>query len=205
MKENWVNDKTRILSSNWLPCLRYIFACLWSPSLCKLLWWLLIWFCSHNNIEIPTSQNKKCGFCQFITKSACFVCWNTFKSFIWEIHLQRAKIVQVKCFSSAVVPLLWLSTEAVAFFHAPRPLPFFPPACSLVSCLVSCNNWETLSALLLKTSKTEKSWIWSTGLSTQLTPSSRREAQVRGNQTALTERTPLATRWTRGTDGVSCV
>ncbi len=28
---------------------------------------------------------------------------------------------------------LWLSTEAVAFFHAPRPLPFFPPACSLVS------------------------------------------------------------------------
>lgn len=103
MKENWVNDKTRILSSNWLPCLRYIFACLWSPSLCKLLRWLLIWFCSHNNIEIPTSQNKKCGFCQFITKSACFVCWNTFKSFIWEIHLQRAKIVQVKCFSSAVV------------------------------------------------------------------------------------------------------
>ncbi len=46
--------------------------------------------------------------------------------------------------------LLWLSTEAVAFFHAPCPLLFFPPACSLVS---YCNTWETLSALLLKTSK----------------------------------------------------
>ncbi len=36
-------------------------------------------------------------------------------------------------------------------------------------------------------------------------PSSRREARVRGNLTALTERSQLATRWTRGTGGVSCV
>ncbi len=37
-------------------------------------------------------------------------------------------------------------------FLAPHPLPFFPPC--LLSCLVSYRNtWETLSALLLKTSK----------------------------------------------------
>ncbi len=87
------------------------------------------------------------------------------------------------------------------FFRSPSSPLFSLPACSLVS---SRNTWETLSALLSKTGK-KKSWIWSTGLSTQLTPSSRREARVRGNLTALTERSQLATRWTRGTGGVSCV
>ncbi len=71
------------------------------------------------------------------------------------------------------------------------------PACSLVF-VSSILIWETLSALL---SKTEKSWIWSTGLSTQLTPYSRREAW--GNLTALTERSQLATRWTHGIGGGS--
>ncbi len=71
------------------------------------------------------------------------------------------------------------------------------PACSLVSSHLI--YWETLSALLSKLKN------YGFGLSTQLTPSSRREAWVRGNLTALTERSQLATRWTRGRDGESCV
>ncbi len=54
--------------------------------------------------------------------------------------------------------LLWLSMEAVAFFHAPRPLPFFPPACSLVSyrvilerlslhCSSKLKNWKIMDLI----------------------------------------------------------
>ncbi len=84
--------------------------------------------------------------------------------------------------------------EAVAFF-TPRPRPYFP---CLLSCLVSSH---LLRDSLCTALQTEKLWIWSTGLSTQLTPSSWREAWVRGNLTALTERSQLATRWTRGRGG----
>ncbi len=87
------------------------------------------------------------------------------------------------------------------FFSLPILSLFSLPACSLV---LSRNTWETLAALLLKP-QNWKSWIWSTGLSTQLTPSSRREARARGSLNVLTERTPLATWWTRGIDGVLCV
>ncbi len=65
------------------------------------------------------------------------------------------------------------------------------PACSLVSS-------HLLRDSLCKALRTERLWIWSTGLSMQLTPSSRREAWVLGNLTALTERSQLAIRWTRG-------
>ncbi len=91
--------------------------------------------------------------------------------------------------------LLWHSTEAVAFFHSPSS-PLFS-LLALLSCLVS------IERLSLHCSPNWKLWIWSTGLSTQLTPSSRREAWVRGNLTALTERSQLATRWTRVADRVS--
>ncbi len=89
-----------------------------------------------------------------------------------------------------ILPLLWHSTEAVAFF-TPRPRPYFP---CLLCCLVSSH---LLRDSLCTALQTEKLWIWSTGLSTQLTSSSRRETWVRGNLTALTERSQLATRWTR--------
>ncbi len=94
---------------------------------------------------------------------------------------------------------LWHSTEAVAFF-SPRPRPYFP--CLLSPRLVSSH---LLRDSLCTALQTEKLWNWSTGLSTQLTPSSRREAWVRGNLTALPERSQLATRWTHGRDGGSCV
>ncbi len=55
-------------------------------------------------------------------------------------------------------------------FFSPRPLPYFP---CLLSCLSRLIYWETLSALL---SKLKKLWIWSTGLSTQLTPSAKATA-----------------------------
>ncbi len=67
--------------------------------------------------------------------------------------------------------LLWHSTEAVAFFP-PRPLPYFP---CLLSCLVTSHLLRDSLCIALQT---EKLWIWSTGLSTQLTPSSRREAKI---------------------------
>ncbi len=84
-------------------------------------------------------------------------------------------------------------------FFPPRPLPYFP---CLLSCLVTSHLLRDSLCIALQT---EKLWIWSTGLSTQLTPSSRREAWVLGNPTALTEHLRLATRWTRGKGGVSCV
>ncbi len=91
---------------------------------------------------------------------------------------------------------LWLSTEAVAFFSLPILSLFSLPACSLVSSRIVI--LERLSLHCSSNLKTENHWIWSTGLSTQLTPSSRREARARGSLIVLTEHTPLATRWTRG-------
>ncbi len=48
---------------------------------------------------------------------------------------------------SALAFLVWLSTEAVAYFHSPV-LPFFPPCLLLLSSLISIE--ETLSARLSK-------------------------------------------------------
>ncbi len=57
---------------------------------------------------------------------------------------------------------LWLSTEAVAFFHSLSSALF-----SLLARLSRLIYWETLSARLSKLK--ERLWIWPTGLSTQLT------------------------------------
>ncbi len=53
--------------------------------------------------------------------------------------------------------------------------------------------------------QTEKLWIWSTGLSALLTPSFWQENWVLGNLSALTERSQLGIRWTRGRGGELCV
>ncbi len=82
------------------------------------------------------------------------------------------------------------------FFYSPSSLIF--PACSPVLS-------DLLRYSLCTVLQTEKLWIWSTGLSTLLTPSSRREAWVLGNLTALTERSQRVIRWTRGRGGESCV
>ncbi len=78
-------------------------------------------------------------------------------------------------------------------FHSPSSLIF--PACSPVLS-------DLLRDSLCTALQTEKLWIWSTGLSMQLTPSSRQEAWVPGNLSALTERSQLGIRWTCGE---SCV
>ncbi len=65
--------------------------------------------------------------------------------------------------------LFWHSMEAVAFF-TPRPRPYFP--CLLYGLVSSHLLRDSLCTAL----QTERLWIWSTGLSTQLTPSSRWEA-----------------------------
>ncbi len=46
-----------------------------------------------------------------------------------------------------MIKYVWLSTEAVAYFHSPV-LPFFPPCLLLLSRLISIE--ETLSARLSK-------------------------------------------------------
>ncbi len=90
---------------------------------------------------------------------------------------------------------LWHSTEAVAFF-TPRPRPYFPSLPALLSRLV------ILERLSLHCSpKLEKIMDlinWSLNAIDTI-------FWVRGNLTALTERSQLATRWTRGRDGESCV
>ncbi len=57
-------------------------------------------------------------------------------------------------------------------FFPPRPLLYFP---CLLSCLVTSHLLRDSLCIALQT---EKLWIWSTGLSTQLTPSSWREAKI---------------------------
>ncbi len=119
----------------------------------------------------------------------------------YQLNLKKIKLtfeninVGKKCPLSLSF-LLWHSTEAVAFF-TPRPRPYFP---CLLPCLVSLLRNSLCTAL-----QTERLWIWSTGLSTQLTPSSRREAWVLGNLSALTERSQQTTRWTHGRGGESYV
>ncbi len=90
--------------------------------------------------------------------------------------------------------LVWLSTEAVAFF-TPSP-PFF----SLLASFVSSHLDSLCTAL-----QTRRLWIWSTGLSVQLTPSSQREVWVLGNLFVLTGRSQPAIRGMRGRGGKSYV
>ncbi len=61
-----------------------------------------------------------------------------------------------------ILLLLWHSTEAVTFFSLPVLALIFP-ACSLVSS-------HLLRDSLCTALQTERLWIWSTRLSTQLTP-----------------------------------
>ncbi len=71
--------------------------------------------------------------------------------------------------------LVWLSTEAVASFHSPV-LPLFS---SLLASSVSSHiYWKDSLCTALQT---RKLWIWSTGLSAQLIPSSQGEVWVLGN------------------------
>ncbi len=78
--------------------------------------------------------------------------------------------------------------------------PSFPifPACSPVLS-------DLLRDSLCTALQTEKLWIWSTGLSTLLTPSFRLENWVPGNLSAPTERSQRVIRWTRGRGGKSYV
>ncbi len=111
------------------------------------------------------------------------------------IRLRFSRLVVHLFFLSSF--FLWHSTEAVAFFHSPSS-----PLFSLLAPFVSSH---LLRDSLCTALQTERLWIWSTGLSTQLTPSSLREAGVLGNLTALTERSQLAIRWTCGRGGESYV
>ncbi len=69
------------------------------------------------------------------------------------IFLADIKYHIIVNFAQTIPDLLSLALNGGGrIFLAPHPLPFFPPC--LLSCLVSYRNtWETLSALLLKTSK----------------------------------------------------
>ncbi len=82
-------------------------------------------------------------------------------------------------------------------FSTPRP-----PSFSLLASFVSSH---LLRDSLCTALQTRRLWIWSTGLSVQLTPSSRRDAWVLGNLTAPTERSQRAIRWTLGRGGESYV
>ncbi len=83
---------------------------------------------------------------------------------------------------------LWHSTEAGRIFHSPS-LPLFP---YLLSCLVI--YWETLSALLSKL----KNYGFDQLVSQRNWHHLLDEKLGFGDLTALTERSQLATRWTRG-------
>ncbi len=83
----------------------------------------------------------------------------------------------------------------------PRPtLFFFLPAC--FCCLVSSIYWRDSFCTALQT---RKLWIWSTGLSARLIPSSQREVWVLGNLFVLTGRSRPDIRGMRGRGGKSCV
>ncbi len=93
--------------------------------------------------------------------------------------------------------LVWLSTEAVAFF-TPRPPFFFPLLASFVSS-------HLLRDSLCTALQTRKLWIWSTGLLVQLTLSSQQEVWVLGNLFVLTGHSQPAIWGMRGRGGKSYV
>ncbi len=83
-------------------------------------------------------------------------------------------------------------------FHSP-PYPFFPLCLLLLSRLI---YWKDSFCTALQT---RKLWIWSTGLSARLIPSSQREVWVLGNLFVLTGRSRPDIRGMRGRGGKSCV
>ncbi len=92
-----------------------------------------------------------------------------------------------------------LSTEAVAFFHSPV-LPLFS---SLLASSVSSHiYWRDSLCTALQTGKL---WIWSTGLSAQLIPSSQGEVWVLGNPFVPTGRSRPDIRGMCGRGGKSYV
>ncbi len=82
----------------------------------------------------------------------------------------------------------------------PCPTLFFLPAC--FCCLVSSIYWRDSFCTALQT---RKLWIWSTGLSARLTPSSQREVWVLGNLFVLTGRSRPDIRGMHGRSGKSCL
>ncbi len=96
--------------------------------------------------------------------------------------------------------LVWHSTEVVALDFTPRPTLFFPLCLLLLSRLII--YWKDSFCTALQT---RKLWIWSTGLSAQLIPSSQREVWVLGNLFVLTGRSRPDIRGMRGRGGKSCV
>ncbi len=94
--------------------------------------------------------------------------------------------------------LVWHSTEVVALDFIPPPTLFFLSAC-LLSRLI---YWKDSFCTALQT---RKLWIWSTGLSARLIPSSQREVWVLGNLFVLTGRSQPDIRGMRGRGGKSCV
>ncbi len=95
--------------------------------------------------------------------------------------------------------LVWLSTEAVAFFSLSRP-PLFS---SLLASSVSSHiYWRDSLCTALQTGKL---WIWSTSLSARLIPSSQGEVWVLGNPFVPTGRSRPDLRGMRGRGGKSCV
>ncbi len=92
--------------------------------------------------------------------------------------------------------LVWLSTEAVAFLSP--SFPYFP-------CLPLFVSSHLLRDSLCTALQTRRLWIWSTGLSVQLTPSSQREVWVLGNMFVLTGRSQPAIRGMHGRGGKSYV
>ncbi len=90
------------------------------------------------------------------------------------------------CYSCYSISNILFSSLALngggRIFHSPSSLIF--PACSPVLS-------DLLRDSLCTALQTEKLWIWSTGLSTLLTPSFRQENWVPGNLSALTERSQL--------------
>ncbi len=145
----------------------------------QLRWWWhrqTGWVKTRNNVTGPHSNQKR----------------STWKLLRTVLSLQQEKNLW-RCSPSS------LALNGGGRIFSLPVLALIFPACSPVS------SSHLLRDSLCTALQTEKLWIWSTGLSTQLTPSSRREAWVRGNLTALTERSQLATRWTRGIGGASCV
>ncbi len=110
---------------------------------------------------------------------------------------KRADYWLIICYNYML--LIWLSTEAVAFFSLSRP-PLFS---SLLASSVSSHiYWRDSLCTALQTGKL---WIWSTGLSAQLIPSSQGEVWVLGNPFVPTGRSRPDIRGMHGRGGKSYV
>ncbi len=158
--------------------------------LCREVFWKAKW--PIMMLKLPFLSDKQTREKRKLT-TVCLTIWCVLTSFCsWNRTPSDVNSFLFHTITSKL--LVWLSTEVVAYISLPA-LPFFPPCLLLLSRLI---YWRDSLCTALQT---RKLWIWSTGLSARLIPSSQGEVWVLGNLFVLTGRSRPDIRGMHGRGG----